>query len=397
MNEVNVTKTTGGLGRRLPLTDMVSGLLVSGVVGTTTIVLGTTYKLRGISDAKALGLKPSYDTANSILVYEHIKEFFRINPNGTLYLKVVSRSLTYSQLLDKDQAGTAKQLIVDSNGTINQLAVAYNPSVAVTDTTALDAAILKAQELADHLYDTFRPVHILLEGRGFDAAAVATLHDRDSENVSVMVGQNYAIANANAAFNRYGAVGTLLGAVSLARVNESIAWVDKFDMFGDNLTDWSIANTQSIAVAESKLEEINDAGFIFFRNITDKTGIYFNDSHTATAEDSDYRYIENNRTVNKATRLIRQALIGDLNSPVRVDPTSGRIPDVVIDSLEAKGKKAITDGMMNAEELSGFGFNIDPEQNILETSELEAVLDLIPTGTARNFSIKIGFINPFNS
>lgn len=395
MNDVVINKVSGGLGRRTPSTDMVSALMCNAEAVVGGMQLGTVYKFQRIEDAIALGIEQGYDDALVIVVYEHIKEFFRINPNGVLWFMAVAKSVVFKDMVDPTNASGAKKLLIAAGGAVNQLAVAYNPTVPVTTDAPLLLAIAKAQLLVASEYSLHRPVHVILEGAGFDSASITDLHGLLSPGVSVMVGQNKAVATLSTDLARYGAVGTLLGAVSLAAVNENIAWIQKFNLLGDNLQDWSVKAVASTDVSESLQNDINDAGYISFRYHPNITGIYLNDSFTCDELTSDFAYIESNRTVNKATRLIRQAILPYLNSPITVDPTTGKIALAEIKAIEAKGRKAIDDGMTN--ELSGFTFTIDENQNILSTSELLTELSLIPTGTARNIIVSLGFSNPLNA
>lgn len=395
MNDVVINKVGGGLGRRTPSSDMVSALLCNAVNVVGGMQLGTAYKFQRIEDAIALGITETYDTTNTILVYEHIKEFFRINKNGILWFMAVAKSVVFKDMVDPTNASNAKKLLIAAGGAVNQLAVAYNPTTPVTTDAALLLAIAKAQLLVDSEYSFHRPIHIILEGAGFDSTSITDLHALSAPGISVMVGQSKVVSALSVNFARYGAVGTLLGAVSLAAVNESIAWIQKFNLLGDNLQDWSVKAVSSENLSESLQNDIDTAGYIFFRNHSNITGIYLNNSFTCDELTSDFSKIELNRTVNKATRLIRQAILPYLNSPISVNPTTGRIALAEIKSIEAKGRKAIEDGMTN--ELSGFTFTIDENQNILSTSELLTELTLIPTGTASNIIVSLGFSNPLNA
>lgn len=394
--DVIINKVSGGLGRVAPATDMISGLIANGV-GLPGAQLGTVYRLNRIEDAQAMGLDADYDEANSVLVYEHIKEFFRINRNGQLWLLLVAQSVSFPNLVDPTVATSAKKLLIEANGAINQLAVAFNPETAPTDDTALLAAIAKAQLLVADEFANHRPLHVILEGKGIDLADITDLRALNAPGVSVMVGQSKTVAAIDPLFADYGAVGTLLGAVSLAAVNENVAWVQKFNVLGDNLQDFAIASTASSSLTVTQLENLNDAGYIFFRKHTGLAGIYFNDSHTCDELTSDYCYIETNRVANKAARIARTTLLPYLNSPVNINPTTGQIAVSTIKSMEALAQRAIEDGMLKPGELSSFSFTIDPSQNILSTSELECELTLVPTGTARKIVVKLGFTNPFNS
>jgi len=147
LNDVNISKTRGGLGRREPSTDMVSGLIASGVAVVGGAQLDTHYKLVEVKEAEDLGLDAAYDTANTILVYEHIKEFFRLNPDGELHIMLKAQADTFVNLVD-----AIPTLQDAADGAINQVAVAYNPSVAVADTAALLLAIPAAEIVGASLY-----------------------------------------------------------------------------------------------------------------------------------------------------------------------------------------------------------------------------------------------------
>ena len=72
-----VKKLNGGLGRRNPSADMVTGSVMN-AVATTTMVLGNIYTLKNIQEVQALGLSPEYDTTNKVLVYERLRRFLFI-------------------------------------------------------------------------------------------------------------------------------------------------------------------------------------------------------------------------------------------------------------------------------------------------------------------------------
>lgn len=85
-----VKKLNGGLGRRNPSADMVTGSVMN-AVATTTMVLGNIYTLKNIQEVQALGLSPEYDTTNKVLVYERLRRFFIHNPSITVYFMPVDR------------------------------------------------------------------------------------------------------------------------------------------------------------------------------------------------------------------------------------------------------------------------------------------------------------------
>ena len=97
---VDILRANGGLGRKNPSKDSVAGMVLGAVAVAGTFVLGTVHKLLTIEDAENLGLNESYDTNNNILVHHHISEFFRLAPEGTLYIMGVAQTVTQSQSCD---------------------------------------------------------------------------------------------------------------------------------------------------------------------------------------------------------------------------------------------------------------------------------------------------------
>lgn len=398
LNDVLTVKRNGGLGRRNPSEDMVSGLVQHGVAVAGKVVLGTPYQLKSITDAQDLGLDADYDTANSVLVYHHILEFFRLNPDGELWIMLAPQATTWSFLVDPTKA-FAPVLLDAAEGKIRQLAVAFNPEALYAPVIAdgLDtqviATIAQAQLLAEVRGTEHSPLSILVEARSFsgNTATVKDLRTLSAPKVSVVIGNDPDVA-AN-----YAAVGTLLGIVSKAKVNECVAWVERFNLTDVNRGKFlKVGFSGGIAsLSTSNQEALNAKGYIFMRKHVGIAGVYFNDSHTAEVLTSDFCTIENNRTFDKAHRLTRAALLPKLASPLVVDQDSGRLATEVAKSFEAIGNAAL-DEMVRAGELSGKDVYVDEAQNVLGISRLDVEFALTPTGTARTIRNIIGFVNSFN-
>ncbi len=416
MNDVRIIKKTGGLGRRADSGDAISGFIANGVAVADKLDLGTVYRVKSIDDVLALGIDAKYDSTNEVLVFEHLNEVFRINPNADVFLMLVAQTVGFDAMVLKTNESYAKKLLIDAEGKIKQLAVAYNPdlsSVSATptaDTTALKAAITAAQDLVKDEYAKHRPLHVLLEGKLWDNTVTLDGSNKDplnlklknAEGVSVMIGQSHSVATVNFGtpeapihkFIGYAAVGALLGTVSAAAVNENIGWVKKFNVYGGSLTDAAIEGKLLTEISSGDIETQHGRGAIFYTTHAGKAGIYFNDSFTCTEETSDFAFIENNRVMNKAVRAIRQALLPRLNSPVLVDQETGFLSPAVVKSIEMDGRKALEELLSN-QEVSGIDVYVNPEQNILSTSELLVSFEIVPTGTARTITATIGFKNPF--
>lgn len=380
LNDVVINKLSGGLGRRNPEQDMVSGLLFTGEE-TSDLKFNKIERLASLEDAETLGITENYDI-NGQSAYYQIQQFFRINPSGDLYVMLVDAA-TYAETVQK-----AMDMQEKANGNIRQMAIICSKATTFAQTkTAVNAA----QEQADLAYVDYMPFEIILEGKGFNTATEATSPSLvgTGSNVSVVIAMDVEKA---VKYTNTAAVGLALGALSKAKVSENIAWIEKFNLTGNGFAKPGFVGGKEIK-SLGDLRTLNEKRYIFTQTHTGLAGVYFNDSHTCTAGTSDFAYIENNRTVNKATRLLRTALLPKLASPVLVD-IDGKLPQSVSKSFEDLCRNAL-EGMVANQEVSSFDVYVDPKQNILATSELKVKAEITPVGTARKIMVDLGFKNPF--
>lgn len=394
-NDVVITKLSGGLGRRTPDQDMVSGLLFDGPdtfitdtngENTDAVLLANDqlYRLASLEDAEGLGITENYDQ-NGVSAFYQITQFFRLNPSGDLFIMKSDKS-TYATLVEE-----AEQMLIKAEGQIRQLAVIHSNTVTFD---ATQTAVNRAQTVANNAFANHRPVEIFLEGKGFDAGATSfpDLTSLNAENVSVVVAMDVEKA-AQDNYSNTAAVGVLLGAVSKAKVSENIAWIEKFNLTGDGFRSVGFVGGTVLAT-EGAQKTLNDFKYIFTRSHTGIPGVYFNDSHTCTVQTSDFTFIEANRTIHKATRIARTALLPKVNAPVLVDPDTGKLPPSTVKGYETLCRAAL-ERMISNEEVSEIDVFVDPNQDILADSILKVRIEIVPMGTARRIEVNIGFKNPF--
>ncbi len=383
LNDVVITKLSGGLGRRTPEQDMVSGLLFDGE-STVEFGLDKVERLASLEDAEALGITEANDVDGQSAYYQ-VQQFFRLNPSGDLYvMKTVATS--YEAIVEK-----AKDMQEKANGNIRQMAIIYSGATTFAQT---QTAVATAQEQAALAYADYMPFEVILEGKGFDASTAPSMAGLNAENVSVVVAMDVEKATSltNPTYKNTAAVGLALGAISKAKVSENIAWIEKFNLTGDGFAKAGFVGGEEIKTLGT-LSDLNEKRYIFARTHTGLPGVYFNDSSTCTTGTSDFAYVENNRTINKATRLLRTALLPKLASPVLVD-IDGKLPQSVSKSFEGLCRSAL-EAMVANQEVSAFDVYVDPKQNILATSELKVKAEITPIGTARKIMVDLGFKNPF--
>ncbi len=436
-NDVVINKRSGGLGRRTPDQDMVSGLLFNGAdvvvtddndVTRTLLEDAKLYRLASIDDAEALGITENYDKDGESAYYQ-ISQFFRMNPSGDLFIYKRESVSPFADLVKEAEA-----MLVAADGQIRQLAVTYNKDINFDQT--INAA-RNAKGVTERAFENNRPVEIFIEGKGFDATGTfENLPDEvGGANVSIMVAMDNEIAvkpryfnsatgelytlkqdetvdgdgNVTSiddpntvtvevdidtkAYSNTAAVGVLLGAVSRAKVSENIAWIEKFNLTGEGFRSVGFVKGKELPT-EGAQRELDRNKYIFTRKHTGIPGVYFNDSHTCINAESDFTFIEANRTINKAARIARTALLPKVNAPVLVDPDTGKLPPSTIKGYESLCRSAL-ERMISNEEVSEIDVFVDPNQDILADSILKVKVEVIPMGTARRIVVDLGFKNPF--
>ena len=441
MNDIRFTKTNGGIPRPTANEDPISALLMvfpdvencpgewTEVVADSLFVAKFQYleQLRELGieerqlattkvtssqmdsdDADDFELEYEQDSAINALIY-HVSEFFRMNPNGTLYVGLVpdAADVTAASI-------TALQNYTD--GKIRQVGI-LTPALTNLAAYQTEAGILESNH---------KPLSIVIAPTGFTIAvsctpassagtdgkyhntlditktavpamAMSSLKDVANTkvaggrtNVSVLIGTDLdeTLGAKLGTYKSYGCIGTCLGAISKAAVNECIAWVQKFPL---GLAKPGLISGEAInTVSEANQNDLNANHLIFARLHVGIADCYFNDSWTLDLDTSDYCYIERVRTIDKACRGVRANLLPYLNSPLKVDAETGKLAQSTVAFLQTTAGRALED-MEKADELSGYVVEIDPEQNVIATSTLQVVIKQVPTGVMRNVNIKIGF------
>jgi hypothetical protein len=394
MNDINFKRDNGGLARRIAGEDHISGIIAT--VGAASPLLGK-YEFRNIEAAEAAGITA---TAAPVLHY-HISEFFRLAPGATLYVMAVATlDGTFTEI---------KQLQQHTGGKLRRVGIAQ-PGVALA-TIITQAATVNA--VCEDLAALNMPLVAVLTGYVVSAniASLADLHTKNCPRVGICLAQDgggygaYLQAQEAQENQSIGAMGALLGALAKRRVSDSIGWVEKYNVvttaYPQNLTGGEQRALELDAPAlcdgtlisdltPAQLQSINDKGYILLFKHVGYSGSYWNDAFAAIAQTSDYAFLENSETMDKACRGVYSALLPQISGPAYVDPVTGRLAESTCKSLEALAEVPL-EQMVRDGELSGYAVSIDPEQPVLTTSKLEVVIKLVPVGVLREITVTIGF------
>jgi len=417
-NKISVTKQQGGLGRKVQNADNVIGLIAGGVAVSGKLVLGTRYVCNSIKDVKALGIDAAYDSANTVLLYRRLERIYTRNKSAEVHLMVVAQATLLAEMVNiANGTPYGKNLLRSAGGRIKYLGIVRNPSSYDPDLSdGLDVDVLDAVGYAQELYNSeaaeFRYAQIVIEGRYFNGTVGSAIDLRTLEapNVSVAILADPSISKSNEMFNNYAAVEDVLGCLSVAAVSQNIGENNKtlFNLqnvargYYNDSSDINgciglSSNSVLSSYNEADLQVLNDKGYIFGEPVTGLAGLYLNDSHTCDVITSDYAYIENNATIDKATALARTALLPKVNARLKADTESGQLAaveeqgliSIAIDSLEGMEKDGDISGGRDAE------INPDnPDYDLLAGDDLVVAVSFIPMAIGRTISLQIGFNNP---
>lgn len=374
--------------------DGCTGLICTAAAVSNTFALNTNYLVTSLKELENLGINASATGANAN-VYKCVKEFYDEAPKGTkLYVRGAADSVTVENLVDKTKQH-AQSLLEYAAGNIRTLIVKVTDAAGYTATTthAIDAkvetAITNAQTLAEGAASDLKaPILVILEGRHYTgtAASLPDLALLTKNRVCVVIGDTVT-------GSKGAAVGLVAGRIAAIPVQRSIARVK----------DGAIKSTTmyiGAAVAESgSPEAISDKGFICPRTFVGKGGYFWSDDKIATGPTDDYCLIPRRRTIDKAYRIAYLAMLEQVSEEIAVT-SAGKIAAAVCKNMETVMESAIINEMTSRGNLgidpedpndTGVVAYVNPDQNIVATSRLDASLRVRPYGYSKYIEVDLGF------
>lgn len=320
----------------------------------------------------------------------HIAEYFRGNPNSSLWVGFfpVPSTYTFSEITLLQTA---------ANGKIRQVGVFKDSAAyASADLTAIDLEI-KTNNDAKH-----KPLSALYAAdlkAMTDITTCADLSVLSANKVSSIIGQDGAALGAYLFATTGKSVthlGIALGMLSLSSVSEDFGQPAKFNISNGTENDVpAFANGQLLsapALSDAALDAIDGKRHIFGQTYVGYAGTYFNDNHCAVALTSDYAYINDNRVIDKAIRGVYTALIPYLKSKL-LKNSDGTLAATAVKFLESQALAPLYQMSRDQDlgEVTASDVYIDPSQNVTSTSLLIVNVYLNENGIARNIQVPISF------
>lgn len=408
-----IEKLDGALGAQAPSDDNIQGFCFGGVTTAGYPTLGTVVKLIQPSDADALGFTAATDISNKVLIRYHIDEFFRRNPNGVLWINVVAQGTTMAQMCDVAN-NHVKKIVNESLKTVKEIGVVLNPASPYTPTltNGLDGDVLAAVPKAQQLIDTFAAQNcfintILLEGRQVNGAlgSIKDLRTLSAPNVQITILQDPDVAALDAMFAKTAAVGTILGDISIRRVEEDLGALQVENNPNKAVSDYPInsvadgiflkvgisSGTETKNLTDTEIQLLKTNGYIFADTYPAYTGVFISGSPTCTLITSDFAWSVNVRVWNKAARLAVKKLTPKINSQVEVDD-AGKLKSTTVTSWQLDVNNT-RDGLgslvANRHCLKSTVF-IDPNQDVYGNGKVYVGMKVKPYGYAREIVGQLG-------
>lgn len=409
-----------------------------GVVSNTATIAFTSTTAAGAAGTGAATATQLSSGVGSWLaaMHYHIKEFFRIKSDGVLYVGLYAAPTTFN-------GAELKTLQDAANGECRQIGIYYpNAVFASSQLTGLDAYadILNAEHkpvfslLHSSLEDSslaalvniaaltapkaacvigedgnwHQPLYVATKGylagdkvRWMDKTYIA---NRDvAAGVAPYEAEYYSVISTNLCHindKSISCLGALLGSIAASNVGNSVAYVAKNNVSdGTNLEEAGfVTKVLYKDQATSLLDTLDTYGWIYLRKYQNVNGTYFSNSWTAASRITDYATIENNRTMDKAERLVYAALAPEIASPVTVD-NSGKLSQSTIDKFQSLVYSQL-EQMARDGEISPVGtisqtVPINAAQNVLQTGKINIAFRIIPVGVARTIEVNNSYVLKF--
>jgi hypothetical protein len=377
----------GGLLQQVVTSDKVIGIIATGVSIVGKVQINTAYQLFSLSDAENIGIDAEGTNA---FAYKHLEQFFTEAGQGAeIWLMLVSDATTLAAMVDVNE-NYAKKLINDSSGKIRVLGV-LKKSVGDEEIengldTDVHASVIKAQALGEYFATKFMPVRIIISGNSF-TGTIADLKDYKTTSFNRVI---CLIANTDG--GKEACIGLALGRLARTPVQRNIGRV----------ADGPVENTAAYFTDGKKIETLQDGwdaiynkGYVFLRSFVSKSGYYFTDDQTLTADTDDFNSLARGMVMDKAVILSYSALVEKLLDEVEV-AAAGTIHPAITKSWQTDIENALKT-MKDAGNLANHSAFIDENQNILSTGIMNVAISLQPVGYAKQLNVNIGFTTTINN
>jgi hypothetical protein len=384
-NTITFVENQFGLGAPLPGQDFISGYAHYYATASANLPIGFSQsqvqEVFSINDLQNLGITQSQNEYG--IIWYHVNEYFRMQPQGALYVGIFATGSanSYNDLQTLQNA---------SQGTIRQIGVYESVPFSTGNVTLL-------QTMANTLsFTNYMPAEIFYQPnfKGLTLSTLTDLSALTANNVSVLVGQDGAGLGAQlytSLGKTIGCVGTFLGSVALAAVEESVAWPYKFNVDSGTEFDTLAFATGDLYsnLSVGLINQLDSRRYVYPKKLVGLNGSFWNNPYTAVSPTNDLCFVFRNRVIHKAERNLRTVMTPELARNIYFN-ADGTINFGTIKYWETLCEQQLASMVQNGE-LSAYNVFINPTQKTESTNVLTINVELLPVGVANNIIINIGF------
>ncbi len=335
-------------------------------------------------------------TASPLAIFNYqISEFFRRQPNAPLYFAI--KLDTSSDNAAAYNTKVTADVISVSNlftGRARQ-GLVYNPFRTFA-TSTLDAI----KTARTNLFNSYIPAVFGYVG-GFTGSLSAQVNVRTltDEGVDPIIGQSlsgYGLELSKTQQSVICSGGAYLGDLSRVAVSESIGE----PIAENNVSDGTECETpgfydgttydSATSTNDTLVDQLYDFGYTFLRKFKGGyNGTYWVGAPCAVNPASDYAFMEDVRTIDKAIRGVYLGIVQKLNSKNKVNP-NGTLAVASIADYTSKASAPL-DAMVRDEDLNDFIVEVSETEIVAQTSTVPITISLQQQPLGRYITITIGF------
>ena len=376
--------SNNGLGLRLADIQKIPGLVITGatVAGANKVTIGNSYQIFSLQEAIDLGIE---EVGTNAFAYKQISDFYAEAKKGAeLWFMVVASTKTMTEMADINEV-YAKKLLNDSQGKIRILGIIKKSGagevIAHGVDEDVDTAVTKAQALAQDFATRYFPIRVIISGNKFNGTVA------DLKDYTTTANDKVAVLLANNTTSKEGCIGLLLGRLASIPTQRKISRVKNGPV---ELLNAYFTNGEKVETLDTAWNAIDTKGYIFLRNFSNLSGYFFSSDKTCTAANNDFNSLARGLVMDEGVLLTYTVLVQELSDEVPVTP-QGIIHPAIIKGWQQAIEKAIKDNMVDAGKLSAVKAVIDPNQNVLQTNNVNVDLQLLPVGYSDFITVNIGF------
>lgn len=390
---IDIQIQNGALGQLAPAEDGIFGLILQSAVAPSGLALLTATSIASLAEAEALGIDAAFDTANTVICWKVIKEFYDESPSGTtLWIMFTAQTVTMTVAFDVANEATyfgKLQAAAGGKCRIMSMVRSFAGGYSATTTDGVDADVLTAMTKAQALVEEFRtrkmPFLCIVPGHHYQANT-STLKDISTYTNKWVQGLIGDTASGTGC-----AIGILLGRLAKIAVDTQPGRVKDGAL---NITA-AYHNATAVTLAlDTAVRAVETKGWITFGTYPGKSGFYFTNDWTATARTDDFDRLTRGRIIQKAERIVYATYLNEILDDIKLNATTGMMTTNAAKYYQQIIQRAIDDSLTAEDEISGLSVQIDPMQDVLTTGKVCVEVRIVPDAYANSFEISLGYNNP---